>query len=434
MNGSPTAEFCPEKGLRQGDPLSPFLFIIVAEGLNMLFQRAKDLGLIKGVVIGARRVSVTYLQFADDTVVFCEAEEHEILNIKRILRCFEVLSGLQINFHKRKVCGVGVQLEVLADFADKLNCLGQNLPFTYLGLPLGASPKKKHTWLPVINNFKSKLASWRRKVLSFGGRLTLIRSVLNSLAVFYLSLFKVPAGVAKLLDKIQARFLWGGSEVKKKLHMVNWEEITKKKGCGGLGIRRLRDVNECLLAKWWWRYGGEDQALWKEVIISKYSSYGGRWRPFLVEGGQCSRIWGDILSLEHSSPNLFSYFMENSVIKVRNGRRISFWEEHWSLNCSLRSEFPRLFELSEDKESSLQQMIDRKISSDGWSSQFRRGLRAWEEDEVGRLRAYLSTHEPVLSDKVDSWVWKASASGMFSVKSLYSRSVAAHGVEDDRWI
>lgn len=71
VNGSPTNEFCPEKGLRQGDPLSPFLFNIVAEGLNILFQRAKALELIKGVVIGLREVNVTHLQFTDDTIVFC---------------------------------------------------------------------------------------------------------------------------------------------------------------------------------------------------------------------------------------------------------------------------------------------------------------------------------------------------------------------------
>ncbi|XP_028085089.1 uncharacterized protein LOC114286192 [Camellia sinensis] len=363
VNGSPTAEFCPENGLRQGDPLSPFLFIIVAESLNMLFQRAKDLGLIKGVVIGTRRINVTHLQFADDTIVFCEAEEQEILNVKR---CFEVLSGLRINFHKSKVCGVGVQNEVVADFAKRLNCQGQKLPFTYLGLPLGASPKKKTTWLPVINKFKSKLASWKRKTLSFGGRLTMIKSVLTSLPMYYLSLFKVLMGVVKLLDRIQAR--------------------------------RLRDVNECLLAKWWWRYGGEDQALWKDVVASKYSSFGGRWRPFLVEGIQCSRIWGDILNLEHISPNLFNFFMENSVIKVGNGRRISFWEDHWASNCSLRVEFPRLFELSDDKEANLNQMIDRRNNS------------------------------------VDSLVWKASSSGMFTVKSVYNRNYAAQGSEDVRWI
>ncbi|KAL7195612.1 hypothetical protein ACSBR1_035778 [Camellia fascicularis] len=96
----------------------------------------------------------------------------------------------------------------------------QKLSFMYLGLPLGASPKRKSTWLPIINKFKSRRALWKRKLLSFGGRLTLIKAVLSSLPMYYLSLFKLPTSASKLLDKIQARFLWGGSELKKKLHLV----------------------------------------------------------------------------------------------------------------------------------------------------------------------------------------------------------------------
>ncbi|XP_028114698.1 uncharacterized protein LOC114312635 [Camellia sinensis] len=227
--------------------MSHFLFNIVAEGLNMLFERAKALGLIKGAIIGHGQIIVTHLQFADDTVVFCKAKEQEVLHVKRILRCFEVMFGLRINFHKSHVCGVGIQKEVLADFAVQLNCQNQKLSFMYMGLPLGASPKKRSTWLPVINKFKSKLASWKKKLLSFGGRLTLIKTVLSSLPVYYLTIFKVPVGVAKQLDKIQAKFLWGGSEIKKKLHMVKWEKVTMKKSLAGLGM---------MWVKGWGQLGG----------------------------------------------------------------------------------------------------------------------------------------------------------------------------------
>ncbi|CAL5338788.1 unnamed protein product [Camellia sinensis] len=110
VNGPPTSEFTPGKGLRQGDPLSPFLFNIVAEGLNMLLQRACSAGLISGAVLGQNGSSVTvsHLQFADDTIIFYKADVVEVLVIKRILRCFQLVSGLKINFHKSHVCGVGV--------------------------------------------------------------------------------------------------------------------------------------------------------------------------------------------------------------------------------------------------------------------------------------------------------------------------------------
>ncbi|KAF5932830.1 hypothetical protein HYC85_029001 [Camellia sinensis] len=100
VNRSPTEEFSPEKGLRQGDPLSPFPFIIVAKGLNLLLSRAKDKDLIKGALVGSQEVSISHIQFADDIIILCEADEEEILSIKRILRCFEIFSCLKINFHK----------------------------------------------------------------------------------------------------------------------------------------------------------------------------------------------------------------------------------------------------------------------------------------------------------------------------------------------
>ena len=90
VNGSPMAEFSPEKGLRQGDPLSPFLFNLVAEGLDMLIIRAGESGLITGAVIGQEWASTTvsHLQFADDTIIFCKADVGEVVAVKRILRCF----------------------------------------------------------------------------------------------------------------------------------------------------------------------------------------------------------------------------------------------------------------------------------------------------------------------------------------------------------
>ncbi|CAL5388524.1 unnamed protein product [Camellia sinensis] len=251
VNGSPTAEFSPQKGLRQGDPLSPFLFNIVAEGLNILLERAKEKGMIRGASVGHQELKISHLQFADDTIIFCEAKWEEIIMLKRILRCFEVMSGLKINFHKSIVCGIGVEEELVKEFAKTLNCLNQSLPLSYLGLPLGANPRRRSTWQPVVEKFKKKLASWKRRFLSFAGKLTLVKSVLSSLPLYFLSIFKMPVGVAKTIDRIQSNFLWGGSEIKRKIYLVQWKEVCKSKAQWGLGLRSLSDVNVCLMLKWW---------------------------------------------------------------------------------------------------------------------------------------------------------------------------------------
>lgn len=129
-----------------------------------------------------------------------------MLNIKRILRCFEIMSGLKINYHKSVVCGIGIHKEQSKEYAAIFNCLHQGLPLKYLGMPLGANPKRRRTWQPVIDNFKKMLASWKRRFLSVAGRLTMIKSVLSSLPIFDLSLFKMPEGVAKEIDKFSLVF------------------------------------------------------------------------------------------------------------------------------------------------------------------------------------------------------------------------------------
>ncbi|XP_028105542.1 uncharacterized protein LOC114304582, partial [Camellia sinensis] len=179
VNGSPTEEFSPQRGLRQGDPLSPFLFYLVAEGLNLLLNRAKMLGLVKGALIGSNGMSISHLQFADNTIIFSEADLKELLLIKRILR--------------------------------------------------GVNPRRKSAWQPVVDKVRKRLSLWKRKMLSFAGRLTLIKAVVAYLPSDYISIFKIPKGVAKTIDKLQAMFLWGSSEVKRKVHLVTWQELIKPK-------------------------------------------------------------------------------------------------------------------------------------------------------------------------------------------------------------
>jgi len=98
VNGNPTREFFPRKGLRQGDPLAPFLFLIVAEEKN----------LIDSLEVGKDKMKVNMLQYAYDTLFFCEANTKSVFNIKAILQCFEFSSGLRVNFLKSRIGGTGL--------------------------------------------------------------------------------------------------------------------------------------------------------------------------------------------------------------------------------------------------------------------------------------------------------------------------------------
>ena len=146
-----------------------------------------------------------------------------------------------------------------------------------MGLPLGASLKKKSIWNCVVEKMEKCLGGWKRLYLSRGGRVTLIKSTLSSLPTYYLSLFPIPMSVAGRIEKLQKDFLWGGMEDEHKFHLVNWKHTCTLFQNGGLGIQNMAVFNKALLGKWLWRYTSEPTSLWRRVVDSKYGSQWGDW-------------------------------------------------------------------------------------------------------------------------------------------------------------
>ncbi|GKV01676.1 hypothetical protein SLEP1_g14215 [Rubroshorea leprosula] len=270
VNGSPTEEFHMKKGLRQGDPLAPFLFLLVAEALNGLILKAKEENLYKGTVVGAEEMEITHLQFADDSIFFCEASEQNVQTIKCVLRCFELISGLKVNYFKSALYGISVETQKVNEWAEKLNCVRGVMPFKYLGIPVGANSRRISTWMPVVDCLRRKLSSWKCESLSFGGRIILLNAVLSSIPVYFFSTLRAPKKVLKLLSLIQRRFMWGGAEDKRTIAWVRWDQVCKSRKMGGLGVKDLNSFNLALLGKWRWRLLWERDALWNRVVEAKY--------------------------------------------------------------------------------------------------------------------------------------------------------------------
>jgi hypothetical protein len=134
VNGSPTEDFKVGRGLRQGDPLSPFLFLIVAEGLAGLVRRATEIGRFKGYQVNSS-LQFQILQFADDTILMGEGIWSNLWSIKVILRSFELVSGMRINFVKSKLYGINVDTNFLEAGSSFLNCRADILPLKFLGSP-----------------------------------------------------------------------------------------------------------------------------------------------------------------------------------------------------------------------------------------------------------------------------------------------------------
>ncbi|GKV09634.1 hypothetical protein SLEP1_g21105 [Rubroshorea leprosula] len=261
VNGSPTEEFNAGKGLRQGDPLSPFLFLVVAEALSGLVWKAEEIGLLKGIQVGRGNLRLTHLQFADDTILFSEASEANAWAMKCVMKSFEMISGLKVNYDKSWLCGLNVDSERLEDMATIMNCSVSNIPFKYLGVPVGANTNRISTWAPVIECVKRRLNRWSGVSLSFGGRIVLLKAVLSCLPVYFFSVYKAPKQVTNLLTKLQCNFLWGRGEGGRNIAWIKWDVICKYREAGGLGVRNVESFNKALLGKWKWRVLREKEEL-----------------------------------------------------------------------------------------------------------------------------------------------------------------------------
>jgi hypothetical protein len=170
VNGSPTEEFPLERGLRQGDLLSPFLFLLAAEGLHVMMRAMVERNQFTGYTVGGQvGVTVSHLQFADDTLLVGVKSWANVRALCGVLLLFELMSGLKVNFHKSILVGVNISESWLREAAPALRCKVGKVPFLYLGLPIGGDPRRLGLWEPVLARIRNRLSGWKSRLcLSVG--------------------------------------------------------------------------------------------------------------------------------------------------------------------------------------------------------------------------------------------------------------------------
>ncbi|GJS03117.1 putative RNA-directed DNA polymerase, eukaryota, reverse transcriptase zinc-binding domain protein [Tanacetum coccineum] len=243
VNGSPTSKFPFYCGLKQGDPLAPFLFILIMESLHISVSKAIDVGVFKGLSIQGSD-PISHLFYADDVIFVREWSEVNLVNLVRILNCFYLASGLKINLHKSQVLGVGVPRVIVDQGASLIGCDVLHTPFKYLGVTVGDRMSRCSAWVGIVHKIKARLSKWKSKTLSVGGRLTLLKSVLGAVPLYTMSLYKVPKGVLLEMESIRSNFFKGGDQLDKKITWVAWDKVLSSKKKGGLGVSSLFSLNQ----------------------------------------------------------------------------------------------------------------------------------------------------------------------------------------------
>jgi Reverse transcriptase (RNA-dependent DNA polymerase) len=169
INGVLIEYFSCKRGVRQGDPLSPFLFDLVSDVLHRILLNAQQQGFIKGVVIDITNIQIMNLHFANDTLLFLEASAYVIHALRWILIGFKNLSDMKINFLKYEMIPLNLNENEGKQLASNFECKIGSLPISYLCIPLHWKTLTASDWQFLIDKIEHKLQRWKEKLLSMGG-------------------------------------------------------------------------------------------------------------------------------------------------------------------------------------------------------------------------------------------------------------------------
>lgn len=399
-NGEKTESFKPLRGLRQGDLLSPYLFVLCMERLCHLIDEAVEDKKWKPIRLSRGGPQLSHICFADDLILFAEASVSQIRVIKSVLETFCRASGQKVSLPKSKIFfSQNVARERGEQISREGGIASTRELEKYLGMPILQKRINKDTFGEVLQKVASRLAGWKKQTLSLAGRVTLTKAVLSSIPVHQMSTIYLPASTLEKLDSLSRNFVWGGGQ-----HLVAWDKICRPKTDGGLGIRKSREMNKALVAKVGWRLLNDNNSLWARVLRKKYvvgNIHDSTWRTV---GKNVSSTWRSV------AMGIREVVSAGHSWVIGNGRGIRFWKDRWLAGQTLMSVV--IADLPENYESITAR--DLWVEGRGWD--FTRITPfVTEETRLELLAVVVNT----ATGGQDRLSWGETPTGQFTVKSAY---------------
>lgn len=408
LNGRTHGFIKPERGIRQGDPMSPFLFIIVAEALVSILNQAEAKGRLQGIKLDKQGPAVHHLLFADDSLLMCRADMMESLEVLRCLKLYGDASGQQINPSKSSIIfGDLVDLGLREDIKQVLKIEKEGGEGTYLGLPEVFKGSKKNILNYIREKLQHRLHGWFARTLSQGGKEILLKSIGMALPVYAMSVFKLPKDLCAKLTSAMRDFWWGNGGSRRKLPWVSWDTMCKDKEEGGLGFHDLGRFNQALLGKQAWRVFSRPDSLMARVLKSRYFKNGSFLEASI--GSRPSFIWRSIL---HGREALKSGMLRT----IGSGEQTNVWTSNWLLDDESR---PPMYRQNSIVDLTLLVSDLRLPNSSAWDIQ--KVFDTFTEEDAARiLKIKLSL------DKQDTDVWGFTKDGVYTTRSGYKMLSVIH--------
>ncbi|XP_060964189.1 uncharacterized protein LOC133033466 [Cannabis sativa] len=401
--GQEVGPIVPTRGLRQGDPLSPYLFILCAEGFSALLNDYERRGRIRGCRVARGAPLVSHMLFADDSYIYCQATEEGARNVMELLQCFQEASGQQVNYQKSTIFFSPNTTPNVKDTICSLMGIaeaGENS--FYLGLPNTLGRNKTSLLGFLKDKMRKRIQSWEGKFLSKAGKELLIKSVAQSLPSYAMNVFLLPVETCQEMEQLMCKFWWQASTRNNKgIHWKSWEKLTVYKSKGGMGFRNLRDFNLSLLSKQGWRLLSQPDSLVSRIFKARYYRSG----SFLSADLGCnpSFVWRSIMEAQE---------MVRSGVRCRigDGSTVNILLDPWLPDQG----DPRV---SSSHPALVNQTVNVLMTTEDV---------AWDVDLVRDLfndrDANLILSIPLsLSRRADEWFWCWEKTGHFSVKSTYKQ-------------